>query len=576
MGGLDPDPASPMTTERYKAWLALTIYAVAYFALLYHPGLIRLDDFGYLRSVAETFAAGRPHTDGWLEPYSAFTSSLCALAYLATGDFPLATWGLQSLFVIGNAILLRRWLRTRMGAGAATLLALALVSVPPYAHKCSEFAGNVWTLFCVLLALAAWRARKWGWFYAVTFLALANRQNAVALLALPAWESLAPFLPDNLPGNLRGTQPGKNPQRAILIGGAIFLVAAAGLHLSMNHTAAQVLGIYGGFPAGGWGAFLRTQGFGLFAALALLSALGWLTGDSPLANLRGNRARPALPLIATAAFVLLAVLSPLPLFSFLTPLLGSLDRGFQMQFLTLAVIPILLWTLDWRQLQPDAPLAVFAAFTFLSGLKGYWYDFYLIDVAVGALCFRLTRPVAREPGRLGRGLAWALLAFGCIWAVGYKVLCDKQRLSIFVYEKLERAGRIAPPDMTDGTFGYLGWKLAGPFNDLDRHQDLAGFQGFVMLDQVVLETEAPWRRSFKRGPVPAAEIIEEGKARIGWMDLRYRVLDLHGSPPVSLGGRAAPIPFDTAGYRPDPYPLDAREWDLYIRALQARGLQNGH
>jgi hypothetical protein len=552
-------------TEREALALWLSAYALCYFALLFQPGLVRMDDFAYLRSVAETVAAGRPHTDAVLEPYAAFTSVLGALAYMATGEFPLATWGMQSVFVLLNAFLLWRWLRNRLPAGTAFILASALLAIPVYAHKCSEFTGNVPALSCVLAALLAYDKRRWGVFFLAAFLAFANRQNAAALLALPAWEAW------------------RDPRerRPILLGSAAYFCAAAGLHLAMNRTAAQALGIYAGFPSGGWIALLRNQALGGCAGLAFLSAFAWLTGDSPVRNFRGNIARPIAPIAATGVFALAAFSGSLPLFSFLTPLIGSLDRGFALQYALLAGIPIALWTLDWRRLRPDAMLALFLAFAVLSGMKGYWYDFYLSDVALGALCLCLgpiDRVTSAGPlplraagtGAFARTLAWALIAGGLAWGYAYKVLCDKQLLSVVLYESLERSGRIAPPRMTDATFGYLGWKLVGPFLALGgKYPDLAGFQGFVERDQIIMETETPWRRRFRLGTAAAkAETVEAGTARIGFVVLRYRMLDLHGNPPVSLGG-SAPLAFDRDRFPADPYPLDAQEWDLYIRRIRS-------
>lgn len=545
--------------------LALSAYAVYYLALLYHPGLVRMDDFGYLRSVGETLAAGWPRTDDWLEPYSAVVSTAGALAYAATGDFPLATWGLHALWSLATFLILHRCLRLRLDQGPSTLLAFALTGLPMYAHKASEFSGNIPTLACVLVAYLLYGARRWVWFFAAAFLAFCNRQNALALLALPGWEALRLATHRNA----QGTLGFRNPElRRILIGGACFAAAAVAFHFSMNRTVAQELGIYAGFGPTRQLAIARTVAFGICAALAFLSAFSLLTGDSAAANLRANRARPLVPAAATVFFLAVAYITPLPLFSFLTPLLGSLDRGFKMQFLAIAAIPCLYWVLDWRQIRIDAPVFLALGFTAASSFKGFWYDFYLVDVAVGALLFRLTRPHAFAPGAFAKALACGIIAGDLFWALGYKVLSDKQRLSVHIYERLERAGRIAPPDMTDATFGYGGWKLAGPFRDLHTHEDLALFQGYVLRDKVVIDTEAPWRRAYRRGP-EGGVILEEGLASIGWMNLKYRVMEIQGNPPVSLL-RMPPLDFDRERYQRDPFPLNREEWGLWVEGQRAR------
>lgn len=545
--------------------LALCVYAVYYLALLYHPGLVRMDDFGYLRSVGETLAAGWPRTDDWLEPYSALVSTAGALAYAVTGDFPLATWGLHALWSLAAFLIIRRCLRLRLEPGPATLLAFALTGLPMYAHKASEFSGNIPTLACALTAFLLYRARRWEWFFAAAFLAFCNRQNALALLALPGWEALRLAAGRNA----QGTWGFRDPElRRILIGGACFAAAAVAFHLTMNRTVAQELGIYAGFGPARLMAIARTAAFGLCAVLAFLSAFSLLTGDSAAANLRANRSRPFIPAAATAFFFVVAYITRLPLFSFLTPLLGSLDRGFAMQYAAMAAIPCLYWVLDWRQIRLDGPLLLALGFTAVSGLKGFWYDFYLVDVAVGALLYRLTRPHAFAPGAFAKALTCCIIAADFFWALGYKVFSDKQRLSVHIYERLERAGRVAPADMTDATFGYGGWKLAGPFRDLRTREDLALFQGYVLRDKVVIDTEAPWRRAYKRG-ADGAVIIEEGVASIGWMNLKYRVMEIQGNPPVSLL-RRPPLAFDRERYQRDPFPLNREEWSLWVEGQVAR------
>ncbi|MDB5106077.1 MAG: hypothetical protein JWP91_3766 [Fibrobacteres bacterium] len=535
---------------RHAPLAAAIIYAAAYFAFLYQPGLIRMDDFGYLQGVVESISAGRPHTNAWLCPYAATLSGMCALAYGLTGNFILSTWGLQSLFVLAGAGLLYRLFRGRMSPAASAGLALVVATQPCYWHKCSEFAATVSTMVFAIGALLAYRRRLWIWFFPLVFLAFANRQNNLALLALPVFHLVFD----------RGLR--RHERAWIAAGLMVFACAAFLLHASLNRTIAQSFGIYAGMDAAKALAVFRTQVFGAAAALGFLSLFGILGGESPIDRIRANLGKPALPLLASVAFWLLPVVWSLPMLSFLTPLIGSLDRAFALQWILLLAVPFLLWSLDWSLIRFDAPLCLVLAYISISSLMGFWYDFYLIDVALASFFLRLTREAPMRPGRLAVALGSVFLTAHLAWAYGYRIVSDKQRISIAAFESLERAGRASPPAMTDGTFGYLGWKLFDHYWRHERITDLAAYQGYVRRNRIVLETELPWRRSFKRADREGEEVLTEGIASIGFFRLRYRMRDLHDTAAPALCDPA--LRLDTAAYVPRPYPLDNGEWSEYI------------
>lgn len=565
----------PGLLSRFPTWPAFAVYLIAHFALLYQPGLIRMDDFGYLQGVAETIAAGRPHTNDWLEPYSAILSGLCALAYGITGDFILATWGLQSLFVAAGALLLYRLFRTRLEPIAAAGMALLSATQPAYWHKGSEFSGNVFTLVFALGALLAYRRRLWAVFFPLAFFAFANRQNGLALLALPAFHLIFDRASPGPRSRLSPSSPSPSPSHShsqpekawIAAGMMVFACAALVLHMSLNRSIAQDYGIYAGMNAYKAVLILRTLLFGLLAALGFLSFFGLLTGEDALARLRGNLRTPWAPAAATLMLWSLPVFWTLPLMSFLTPLVGSLDRSFGLQWFLLLALPCLFWTLDWKLIRFEAPLLLALAYVVLNSLKGVWYDFYLVDVALAAFFLRLQSVAAFKPGRPAFALGALLLSLHFAWAYGYKIVADKQRISIAAYEKLERAGRITPMEMTDGTFGYLGWKLFDQYWRNERITDMAAYLGYVRVGRVVVETELPWRRSFRPSGVEGGELLEDGAARIGFFPARFRVRDLHVTD-----GRALCEPalfLDPGRYRKRPYPLNGKEWSEYLAAFSA-------
>ncbi|MDQ3001595.1 MAG: hypothetical protein M3Y08_10080 [Fibrobacterota bacterium] len=547
--------------------LGLGAYAVFYFSLIYRPGLVRMDDFGYLQGVIETLQEGRLRTHAWLEPYTATLSGLCALAYLITGNFPLSTWGLQSLFVLAAFYLLFRLFRMRLEQKASVCMALLVATQPVYLHKCSEFAGNIFTLVFVLLAIMAYLRGNWFGFFLAAFLAFANRQNSLALLALPAFHFLwggAPRSPDGyataIPGN-----------RRVLLAACFagFFVAALVLHFHLNRTVAQSHGIYSGFDLAKGLAILRTHVIGAFAGLAFLSGFSLFTGDSALGNFRANLRRPILPAVLTVLFLLIPLIGSVQLLSFLTPLVGSLDRTFWVQRILIVLILALIWLLDFRQLRFDAPACLFLAYTALSGLKGFWYDFYLLDVAFAAVFYRLTREKPLTMRRTAMAASVLLITAHLTWAYGYKILGDKQMLSVAAFERLERAGKIRVEDMSGATFGYAGWKLFDHYVQWERDANMVGYLCYLNLKRVELETELPWRRGYKAGGATGT-VLEEGRARIGFFSLRYRVMDRTGNDRVSYCP-AAPLDLDSSAYRVKPFPLDTREWSEYIDSRPKTG-----
>jgi hypothetical protein len=556
---------------------AFPLYALAYFALLYHPLLVRYDDFGYLNGVIETLAAARPRTDAWLEPYTATMSSLCALAFRITGDFPLSTWGLQSAFVLLNFALAYRLLRGRLPSRDAAVLTLFAATQPIYWYKCAEFGGNAFTFAFVLAALVASLRGRWIPFFAAAFLAFANRQNGIVLLILPAFA----FFQSEGDGS---TRPGDtHTRRTIAIGFCAFAAAAVILHLGMNTTPAQAQGIYAGLDGARLRNIAQTLATGVFIGLGFLSGFAWLLGSDARGNLRANLRRPRLPAAATLILLSLPILGRMPLVEWQAPLIASLDQGHRLQYLFLAVAAPLLWILDRKVLRFDAPLCLCAGFIAINALKGRWFDIYMLDVGLAALFTLLARRPAWEaalvvesdpphgPGRLAWA-AWVVIslaiAANLVWAYGFKILADKNRLSNRVYEGLERRGRIGPDAITDATFGHIGWKFLDHYLAHDPQKGMSGFVGYVKKDKVVLDTELPWRRSFKRAAPAGAETLEAGIASIGFFPVAYRVMDmrtdLRGEDPGSISPLGA-LELDKGEYRKKPMPLDKAEWSEYIR-----------
>lgn len=545
--------------SRWWPVAAFGCYALAYFALLYHPLLLRFDDFGYVNSVLETLQAGQPRTGEWLEPYSATLSALCSLAFRISGDFPKSTWGLQAVFVLINFALAYRLLRLRLRRRDAALITSFIATQPIYWYKCAEFGGNSFTFTFVLLALHTALRKQWIPFYAAAFLAFANRQNNVALLILPAFDFL---------------RADARTRKLHIACFAAFAGAALWFHAGINRTFAQANGIYAPMDAVKVRNIVQSLVTGVFVGLAFLSFFEWLLGSpasNAVGNLHANLRRPLRPATASMVFLALPLLGRLPLIEFQAPFIGSLDHGHALQYAFLAAAMTALWILDWDFPRRDAPFFLGAGYLFINGFKGLWYDIYLLDVGLAALVFVLTRNVLRKPGPMAWAMIMAALLAHAGWAYAFKIQSDKNALSNRVFETLERRGVIEAENMTDATFGYLGWKF---FDHFVRHAPTANpsaFLGYVNKDRVVLDTELPWRRAFKRDAPPGARILDTGTATVGFFRLRYRVMDLQ----VQNAGTISPvgaIRLDKAAYRKRPMPLDKREWSEYINDGRIHGI----
>jgi hypothetical protein len=604
-------PGRPGGRGRLWPWAAFAAYLAFHFAFLYHPGLVRYDDFAYLQGVIATFAAGRPVTHDWLEPYSATLSGLCALAYRLTGDFPLSTWGLEAAFAAANFPLLYRLLRLRLGPRGAACLALALATQPLYWYKCAEFTSNPFTYTFVLIALLAWARGRPSLFYAAAFLAAANRQNQAALLILPAlfWaRARGPALLRPRGSSRERTAGGRALARprassrersagrgrwGHAIGIAAFLAGLALVHAALNRTLAQSVGAYAPLDAVRARRILQALAVASALVPAFLSAFGLLLGGDPGANLKANLRAPAKAAFATAFFLLIPAWGALPLVDFQTPLIGSADRGHALQLALLVLVPAAYWMLDWDRLRPRPALALCAAYAAIGSLKGLLFDAYLVDIALAALFYRLTEPLpgtlpakggtsparrtadarmaARSEGRAA--LVLVLAAAHLAWGYAFGILLDKEALADRDYERLERAGALGPADMTDAPFGYLGWKWFDAFVAEGRPGGLSGFLGYVRRDRTRLQAELPWRHGFKEELPAGARILDSGRAPIGGFRLRYRMAMLAPAADRSLAGDL--LEPDPSGPKPPPFPLDRGEWTAYILSSRARGETGG-
>ncbi len=146
------------------------------------------DDFGYLRSIQETWQHGRPWTHSFLVPFSASTSVLVCLGYAVTGSMAFAVHShlaLNSAVAFAAGLALLRRVGVPLGVGAWVLL---IILTAPTVMFMQLMLTSV-SLYWACLWVCAWSAftKRWWIFIPTFFVAIGTRQSALLWLALPGW-----------------------------------------------------------------------------------------------------------------------------------------------------------------------------------------------------------------------------------------------------------------------------------------------------------------------------------------------------------------------------------------------------
>ncbi len=545
-------------------------HALLFFLFGFRPGVLRSDDFGYVRGIIGTWQRGRPYTYDWLEPFGAVFSSACALLYKLTGNFYLSTYGFQAFCVLAIFPLLYLLLAKRLLPGPAALLSLGIAAFPLFLAKESDFHGSICTLDLMLASVVLFESRSYLGFFLAAFLAFANRQNQICLLVLPlgaAWEQWRVH---------------RRVTLQLPLGGAFFLAGSAALWLGMNRTYAAAHAV---FLRSSPGAILasasRAACAGTFLALGMAAIFSTLAPKPEGGSWPSRAARPgrkdwkdwAFPVLASAALLAFIPCWAPTLIQMDTPMFGLLGWPQVNSLLPWLILPTL-WMLDPRLLRPSPFLALIAGYVAIASLRGIWWDYYFMEILILCLLLALDGPGrAAEHGKRAIPVPayWVtavLLMGSAVYGYMLKVGTDKQVLTITVLERLEREKKVAVDEMTGATFGYLGWKLFDYFlaNEGREYGQLSDFMGYVKRDRVVIDTYVPWRRSFKTLLPAGAELLDSGSYRIGFFRLPYRVADLHGpNAAVPIMGRNMTL--DPAHYRSPRFPLDNLEWKAYLDSL---------
>lgn len=541
-------------------FLAATAYGLFISALLPAGVVLLDDDFGYLKSVIQTFQHRRPWTDDFLEPWSASSSSLSAVAFALSGNFYLSTYGLQAAFAAVSFLALCALFSARGFSPPATLaLAFLVLTFPVLLWRALEYTGMALYVPCLLWAIWAAERRRWGVFAVVWLLAVANRQSAAVWLAWPAYVAFRTV-------RLRlGSWRAEAMPPGILALGGFALVA--GLHAVMNSTDSQRLLLDQTIARFEPGSALRTVGAGTVFFLigcGLSAALQTLSGSPPL---RRTDWRETV-FCATLAIGVLLLLDERHL-----TVIDRIDVGSRVGWLyTKLVVLVSLggWTAFRFHLRAAPTLCATASVLVTSLRPGTW-DYYFVDAALLGF-FAISSPPrahALSPSattlfRFEKPAFVVALAFAGLFhlrsALHLKTVLDEAHAVCSLYESALRSGRIRHHEITDAPFAYAGWHLYA--HALSRRADVntRWFSSLLSAPRKSVELRIAyadsfplrWRNHDHASPDPDLPLLAEETVWIGWFWRgRYALQRVAPSPdPGPLG----------PDFRPIPFPMTNAEW----------------
>jgi hypothetical protein len=542
------------------------------------------DDFGYLRSIVETWEAGHPKTHDFLVPHAVTTSTLACLLFACTGSMTFAVHGSQAacaFLAFAGALSFSRQagiprktstpvLWVILLAPSTLFMWLMLTSVPVY-----------WA--CLWWAASAARAQRWGWFIVIFGVAVATRQSAIVWLALPGWECVRSIhrwwtQDRRIDGQL-------GPWLTVLAGIAIFALLKA----TMNVTQAQAL------YATRYLAFPGASAQGWVSPAALLGGLGWgcmIHGAlRPQTLCRHRLARGFVLAIAggcVAAWALTVVQVSHKSYSdnWSTPMavvagaVGGLGLGLH---------PRPPWTAAvWTGIGAMLPHLIYP-----SGFDYFYLETFFWGFIAGAGGQASTQN-ATAPAVRTLSFNWAagIFAAACLTLLVWNARCwarhklYQDRVSAFceLYEIAIRQGRLRPDKIGMAPFGYVGWRLdpyhsehgrwrPGGFVDLTDPWNGQQGAGVVAHYPKFLKRHRDWfptGNSHSLATSPEAEVIATLKAPLlGFWEGTFELKRIHKDTPQS--GR---LGLDSHLYTDHPFPLDDAEWRILLRGDRTLGLNS--
>ncbi len=520
------------------------------------------DDFGYLRSVGETFQRGRPWTDDWLEPWAASLSIVSALIFKISGSFRLAIYGLQSVTVGGIVGMLLVLLRRRgVGLGLSLSWSLLLVSSPSLLYKTSEFGAIPLYVCCLLVALWASERKKWLCFGIAWVVAVSSRQSAVLWVLIPLTMLF-----------LRQQKGPHQRIRTIAASCAILIGAAFIYHLverGMNRTNAQIVmeqGLFSHVP--GWTG-VRQAGIALGVGVVAMGLAGFVQFFSSRRN--ATQPNPSSRWLVASACLVIIVLWIVDVRRWIEIEHGLLQETRGSLYLALIyVLSLAGWILGRFRVHVTYACTALAL-AGLMVLRAAIWDYYLIEIVVLSFFSVFTPEDGARSPILEMELPFPLIprfiaffSIGCLavfhWAflARTKILLDEDYAMLVLEERALRSGSISVSDLSTASFGYRGWNLYPYFIAHDGvGQYIANFQHYIHDDASRFQVDGP----LEPEPTVANLKLKPGEILLGsqvlprgWGATRRYNLILTGT------GKKSGLSIDPEKYQRPRFPLNDQEW----------------
>jgi hypothetical protein len=551
--------------DRGLSWAMLGIYGAIIAALTPDMIIARSDDFGYLESTIRTFQTHWPETGNWLTAGNTLFAILTALAYWATGNFYVSTFGVLVVFALGAfgllSLLLKQW--APLSPPARYLVAFTVVTSPVYLNKSVDFAGAVPAWFFFLLALVFYGRKAYLGFFLSVIAGSMIRQNAVALLVLPAADLLLAYHEDR---RLAARLLWRLVPGLVAVAAITLLSKMVG---EVNYAQAKITSrVLEAFSAK---AFTKNLTIGLIVALSSFVFFRALLDAAP----RRNSLRQRLA-ADRAAFVTLGVLAGIWLLLFArlaihfelepVPLFQLAGRGGMLALLALAAIAIGLRrriSVPWSSPLIPTQLAYIA----LPALLGIWWDYYFFEIVLLSVllaCESLYKNQSRfdrvKLSRRSVAIFGAILMCNTACGLYLKFQLERYAATIVVLETMMRNHEIAPEELKVVPFGYKGWMLFEPWvaKNWGREFPLGdvlspALQFITDLDGANVDVR--WSSSYRKVERDGCSILRSGKAVLVGFPYYYVV--------TRCGPRLPQIGALNANERT--FPLNNQEWDAYIR-----------